>query len=115
VDQFNIAGTANPQRPAVACAKSNRGQSPVFGNGLREIAKIGSLTPVFGNCSDDIFSPENVFIPKKVIAGSSAISLFSIFSSKSDFLESHKTARREFAQFPAIRRISAPGPAIANP
>jgi hypothetical protein len=87
VDQFNIAGTANPQRPAVAWAKSG----------------------------DDIFSPENAFIPKKVIAGSSAISLFSIFSSKSDFLESHKTARREFAQFPAIRRIFAPGPAIANP
>jgi hypothetical protein len=87
MDLINIAGTADPQRPAVAQEKS----------------------------SDDIFSPENAFIPKKVIAGRSAISLLSIPRSKTDFLESQIFRDRRFAQFPAIWRICALEPAIANP
>jgi hypothetical protein len=56
----------------------------------------------FSESGDDIFSAENAFIQKKVIAPRSAISILSISSSKSNFLESHKFALGRFAQFPAV-------------
>jgi len=69
----------------------------------------------FSSAGDDIFSAENAFGPKKVIARRSAISIFSISPLKSDFLESRKFQQSEFAQFPAVWRIFACRPAIANP